>query len=569
MSQVKPRRIGDQLVDVGIITQDQLKIALIEQKTSRDQIGKILVRLGFMTEENLRQHLGQSLGHESVDLKLLVPDASALELVDQQLARQLKVLPTAYDRDKKRLSLAMSDTFNIIAIDRIAATIDNDIEIDTLLASESDLDQAIDTFYGYDLSIDGILQELESGKSQVSISRIEQEEHSHPLVRLIDALLSDAVKMRASDIHFEPEDMFLRIRYRIDGVLQQIRSLHKNFWSAMVVRLKVMSSMNIAETRSPQDGRISLTIGSNLIDFRVSSQPTIHGENIVLRILDRNKGIVPIDQLQLSKRAFTQLQLMMSRPEGIIMVTGPTGSGKTTTLYSILNHLNEESVNIMTLEDPVEYPLSMVRQSSVNASVKMDFADGIRSLMRQDPDIILVGEIRDVDTATMAFRAAMTGHQVYSTLHTNSATAAFPRLLDIGVKSSVMTENVIGIIGQRLVRKVCGACKNAYVPNDIEKKVLGVGKDDSPLIYKAIGCESCNHTGYKGRAAIMEVLRIDTDLDILLSRGASPIEIEQAAASNGFESLADDGIRKILEGLTTLDELSRVVNLTHRLDRLK
>jgi len=569
MSQVKPMRIGDQLVDVGIITQDQLKIALIEQKTSRDQIGKILVRLGFMTEENLRQHLGQSLGHESVDLKLLVPDASALELVDQQLARQLKVLPTAYDRKKKRLSLAMSDTFNIIAIDRIAATIDNDIEIDTLLASESDLDQAIDTFYGYDLSIDGILQELESGKSQVSISRIEQEEHSHPLVRLIDALLSDAVKMRASDIHFEPEDMFLRIRYRIDGVLQQIRSLHKNFWSAMVVRLKVMSSMNIAETRSPQDGRISLTIGSNLIDFRVSSQPTIHGENIVLRILDRNKGIVPIDQLQLSKRAFTQLQLMMSRPEGIIMVTGPTGSGKTTTLYSILNHLNEESVNIMTLEDPVEYPLSMVRQSSVNASVKMDFADGIRSLMRQDPDIILVGEIRDVDTATMAFRAAMTGHQVYSTLHTNSATAAFPRLLDIGVKSSVMTENVIGIIGQRLVRKVCGACKNAYVPNDIEKKVLGVGKDDSPLIYKAIGCESCNHTGYKGRAAIMEVLRIDTDLDILLSRGASPIEIEQAAASNGFESLADDGIRKILEGLTTLDELSRVVNLTHRLDRLK
>ena len=569
MSQVKPMRIGDQLVDVGIITQDQLKIALIEQKTSRDQIGKILVRLGFMTEENLRQHLGQSLGHESVDLKLLVPDASALELVDQQLARQLKVLPTAYDRKKKRLSLAMSDTFNIIAIDRIAATIDNDIEIDTLLASESDLDQAIDTFYGYDLSIDGILQELESGKSQVSTSRIEQEEHSHPLVRLIDALLSDAVKMRASDIHFEPEDMFLRIRYRIDGVLQQIRSLHKNFWSAMVVRLKVMSSMNIAETRSPQDGRISLTIGSNLIDFRVSSQPTIHGENIVLRILDRNKGIVPIDQLQLSKRAFTQLQLMMSRPEGIIMVTGPTGSGKTTTLYSILNHLNEESVNIMTLEDPVEYPLSMVRQSSVNASVKMDFADGIRSLMRQDPDIILVGEIRDVDTATMAFRAAMTGHQVYSTLHTNSATAAFPRLLDIGVKSSVMTENVIGIIGQRLVRKVCGACKNAYVPNDIEKKVLGVGKDDSPLIYKAIGCESCNHTGYKGRAAIMEVLRIDTDLDILLSRGASPIEIEQAAASNGFESLADDGIRKILEGLTTLDELSRVVNLTHRLDRLK
>ncbi len=391
MSQAKPKRLGDQLIEAGIITRDQLKIALIEQKSSKDQLGKILVRLGFMTEESLRHHLGESLGFESVDLKQLVPDASALELVDQQLARHLKVLPTAYDRDEKRLSLAMSDTFNIIAIDRIKAAVGNDIEIEAILASDSDLDQAIDTFYGYNLSIDGILQELESGTSQISTSRIEQEEYSHPLIRLIDALLSDAVKMRASDIHFEPEDMFLRIRYRIDGVLRQIRSLHKNFWSAMAVRLKVMSSMNIAETRSPQDGRISLTIGSNLIDFRVSSQPTIHGENIVLRILDRNKGIVPIDQLQLSKRAFTQLQLMMSRPEGIILVTGLTGSGKTTTLYSILNHLNEESVNIMTLEDPVEYPLAMVRQSSINISVKMDFADGIRSLMRQDPDIILLG----------------------------------------------------------------------------------------------------------------------------------------------------------------------------------
>ena len=565
MSPVKPKRIGDQLVEAGIITRDQLKIALIEQKSSKDQLGKILVRLGFLTEESLRHHLGESLGYDSVDLKLLVPDASALKLVDQQLARHLKVLPTAYDPGEKRLFLAMSDTFNIIAIDRIAAAVGNDIEIQAILASESDLDHAIDTFYGYNLSIDGILQEIESGKSQVSTSRIEQEEHSHPLVRLIDALLSDAVKMRASDIHFEPEELFLRIRYRIDGVLRQIRSLHKNFWPAMAVRLKVMSSMNIAETRAPQDGRISLTIGSNLIDFRVSSQPTIHGENIVLRILDRNKGIVPINQLQLSKRAFTQLQLMMSRPEGIILVTGPTGSGKTTTLYSILNHLNEESVNIMTLEDPVEYPLPMVRQSSINASMKMDFADGIRSLMRQDPDIILVGEIRDADTATMAFRAAMTGHQVYSTLHTNSASAAFPRLIDIGVKTSVMTENIIGIIAQRLVRKICDQCRHAYTPNDIEKKVLGLSEKESSPIYKAAGCDSCYHTGYKGRIAIMEVLRIDADLDMLVARGASPNEIDKAAINNGFESLADDGIRKILGGITTLDELSRVVNLTQRL----
>ena len=280
------------------------------------------------------------------------------------------------------------------------------------------------------LSIDGILHEIETGEIDWRSLAATSDEYSQPVVRLIDAVLTDAVKRDASDVHFEPEQNFLRIRYRIDGLLRQIRALHKPYWPAMAVRIKVMSNMNIAETRAPQDGRISLNISGRLVDFRVSAQPTIHGENVVLRILDRQKGIVPLDQVGLDDAQLDQLKLMIARPEGIILVTGPTGSGKTTTLYSVLNHINEEGINIMTLEDPVEYPMSMIRQTSVAEAAKLDFANGVRSMMRQDPDVILVGEIRDAATAEMAFRAAMTGHQVYSTLHTTPAIGAVPRLPD-------------------------------------------------------------------------------------------------------------------------------------------
>lgn len=562
MAEKPPKRLGDLLIDEGIITQDQLKIALIEQKTSGEQLGRLLVSLGFVSEDVLRDLLGESLGQNSISLKKLIPDQTALKIIDQTLARQLKVFPVSYDTGQKKLSVAMVDTFNIVVIDRIAAVIGSRVEIEPVLASEADLDYALDQFYGFELSIDGILHELEIRGT--GLQDLAAQETSHPLVRLIDVLLLDAVKKGASDIHFEPEAKYLRIRYRIDGVLRQIRSLHTKYWTAMVVRLKVISGMDITETRLPQDGRITLTIGIRGVDFRVASQPTVYGENIVLRILDRQKGIVPIDQLQLSDTAFSQLQLMMARPEGIILVTGPTGSGKTTTLYSMLNHLNNESVNIMTLEDPVEYPMPMVRQSSINSALKMDFASGIRSLMRQDPDIILVGEIRDNDTATMAFRAAMTGHKVFSTLHTNSASASFPRLQDIGIKNSIMTGNIIGIIAQRLLRRLCLHCKQAYRPEGLELRLLGV-EVQAPAIYRPVGCDQCHQTGYKGRFAIMEVLRIDADLDSLIAKAATPQEIEKKAHENGFKSLANEGIAKILDGSTSIDELSRIVDLTHRI----
>jgi type IV pilus assembly protein PilB len=384
-------------------------------------------------------------------------------------------------------------------------------------------------------------------------------------VRLISALLADAVERAASDIHFEPEQNFLRIRYRIDGVLRQIRSLHKTYWPAMAVRLKVMAKMNIAETRAPQDGRISATMSGRVVDFRVASLPTTHGENIVLRILDRQKGIVPLDKLGLEDAALELLKRMIARPEGIILVTGPTGSGKTTTLYSILNHINSDGINIMTLEDPVEYPMTLIRQTSVSDAAKLDFANGVRALMRQDPDAILVGEVRDKDTAEMAFRAAMTGHQVYSTLHTNSAVGAIPRLLDIGIVPDVMSGNIIGIVAQRLVRKLCRTCRQSYDPEVKERRVLGLTPAEPAVLYRGVGCEQCDYQGYRGRQSILEILKIDGGLDELIARRATAREILTSARAKGFKTLADDGVRMVRAGHTSLDELMRVVDLTDRM----
>ncbi len=367
-------------------------------------------------------------------------------------------------------------------------------------------------------------------------------------------------------MHFEPEESFLRIRNRIEGVLRQIRSLHKTYWSAIAVRLKVMADMNIAETRAPQDGSISRTIVGRQIDFRVASQPTIHGENIVLRVLDREKGVIPLENLELPAESLRTLKIMMSRPEGIILVTGPTGSGKTTTLYSLLNYLSSEQINVMTLEDPVEYPFPLIRQTSVNEAAGVDFANGIRSLMRQDPDVILVGEIRDEETAEMAFRAAMTGHQVYSTLHTNSAIGALPRLRDIGIIPEIMAGNIIGVVAQRLVRKLCRYCKQAYEPSPEEMQLLQNDMGLKPdKIYKAKGCTSCDNTGYKGRMALLEILKMNSDLDDLLAHGATTKEIKDAANKQGFFTLADDGVRHILEGSTSIAEVGRVADLTERM----
>ncbi|BAN34418.1 general secretion pathway protein E [Sulfuricella denitrificans skB26] len=557
--------LGKLLVLKGVISDDQLRIALLEQKHSSLPLGKLLTNLGFVTEATVREALSENLNQQSADLSHMVVDPSSLKLISKDIAKRYHVFPLDFDKPSLTLKLAMSDTNNIVALDQIRAMLGKDVIVTPILAGDSEIMRAIDQYFGFELSIDGILHEIETGEIDYQSLQTVSDEYSQPLVRLIDALLADAVQHGASDIHFEPEQFFLRIRYRIDGVLRQIRSLHKTYWAAMAVRLKVMSSMNIAETRAPQDGRISITFSGRPIDFRVSAQPTAHGENIVLRILDRQKGIVALDKLGLEENELTLLKLMLARPDGIILVTGPTGSGKTTTLYSILNHINTESVNIMTLEDPVEYPMNMIRQTSVNEAAKMDFANGIRSMMRQDPDVILIGEIRDADTAEMAFRAAMTGHQVYSTLHTNSAIGAIPRLLDIGVLPDIIAGNIIGIVAQRLMRKLCPHCKQPYQPEVMEGRLLGLEKEKLNItIYQATGCEHCNYQGYKGRIAIMELLKLDSDLDELIARRAPAIEVRAMALSKGFITLAEDGIRRVLDGSTSLEEVARVVDLTDK-----
>ncbi len=556
--------LGERLIEAGLITEDQLQVALKEQSRNDEPLGRILVRLGLLSEGVLRDTLGESLGQDAIELATAIPDPDALKMVPKNIARRYSMLPINFDKNEKVLTLAMADTLNVVAIDQVAATLGSGIGISTLVAGESEIEAAIEQFYQYELSIQGILREIDTGETDQLNVAMETEEYSHPLIRLVDAILADAVKRDASDIHLEPEAGFLRVRYRIDGVLRQVMALHRSYWPGMVVRLKVMAKMNIAETRAPQDGRIGLTLAGREIDFRVASQQTTHGENFVLRVLDRHKGIVPLEKLKLATGTLTTLQVMMARPEGIILVTGPTGSGKTTTLYSMLNYRNDESVNIMTLEDPVEYPMAMIRQTSLNEAAKLDFANGIRSMMRQDPDIILVGEVRDEETAEMAFRAAMTGHQVFSTLHTNSALGAIPRLIDIGVKPQIMAGNIIGIVAQRLVRRLCRHCKQAYAPDEAERALLGINSTKPVLLYREGSCETCSFRGYKGRLAVVEVLKINEELDEMIATMATRKELHLAALESGFKDLAEDAIRHVLGGATSLSEISRVVDLTAR-----
>jgi type II secretory ATPase GspE/PulE/Tfp pilus assembly ATPase PilB-like protein len=563
--QRKKLRLGELLVQQGLITTDQLSIALAEQRHNNIPLGRLLVRLGFVTENAIRDIMARTIGQQSVDLAQVVADPEALKLVPQEFARRNRVLPIAFDANDHVLTIATTEIFNVVAMDQLRAMLGPRIEIKTLLASEAQLEDYIDQFYGYELSVDGILKEIETGEIDYeSLQATGGDEYTQPMVRLVNALLVDAVKRGASDIHFEPEYAFVRIRYRIDGVLETVRSLHKSYLPGITVRLKVVSNMNIAETRAPQDGRLSLTLNGRQVDFRVSTQPTVYGENIVLRVLDREKSIISLDRMNFPKEIVEKLNLMLARPEGILIVTGPTGSGKTTTLYSLLAQRNDETVNIMTLEDPVEYPLTLMRQTSVNEVARMDFADGIRAIMRQDPDIILVGEVRDRETAEMAFRAAMTGHQVFTTLHTNSALGAFPRLLDIGIQPDIMAGNIIGVIAQRLVRVLCPHCKEAYAPSREERALLGAAGRDVSYIYRPVGCKHCDNKGYKGRTAVMELLVMDSDLDELVARRATAKELRAAALAKGFRPLAEEGLRRVLDGTTSLAEVRRTIDLTGR-----
>ncbi|MBV2234398.1 MAG: Flp pilus assembly complex ATPase component TadA [Sterolibacterium sp.] len=560
-------QLAELLISRGLLSQDQLRIALQEQHSTAQPLDELLVALGFIAADQLRDILAEHFGQQAICLKNLVADAQAIARIPRQFARHHQLFPVSHDTASNRLLVASASPEDIVAADQLHALLDGQLQIVWRRAASEEIQAAIERFYDHELSLDGILQELETGViDEASLGQtLGKQSYRHPIVRLVDSLLSEAIRQGASDIHFEPEAQFLRLRYRIDGVLRQAHIFHLRYWSAMLVRLKVMAGMNIAETRAPQDGRIAMTIAGKTLDLRCAAQPTIHGENLVLRILDHQRGIVPLEQLGVSASQLLLLKRMLARPEGLLLLTGPTGSGKTTTLYAILAHLNASKLNIMTLEDPVEYALPGIRQTSLSDAVKLDFAEGVRALLRQDPDIILIGEIRDPETASMALRAAMTGHQVFSTLHANSTIRAIPRLLDLGISPASLAGNLLGIIAQRLLRTLCPQCKQADLAQADALRLFAAANcaAAAPVkLYRAKGCADCGHTGYRGRTAVIELLRIDPGFDELIANRASLRTMHEHAASQGFVSLAENALRLVQEGLTSLEEVARVIDLT-------
>lgn len=555
-------RMGERMVQMGLITEDQLNVALQEKKISGKMLGTILVELGFVREDEMTAFLAQSSGVELFNPKTTIFDGEALALMDKQTSLKHQVLPISMD--EQYLYVAMSDPYDVVALDTLRRFVPKGRQIKPSVCTPAVLSDAIDAAYGYASSIKDILSELEEGKAQKDVSSLnEREAYTHPIVRLVNSLVFEAVKMGASDLHFEPEENFVRLRYRLDGVLFTAQTLHKQHWNGISQRLKIISNMNIADKLGPQDGRFNLNVGGREADFRVSSLPTVHGENIVLRVLDKSASIMPLKGLGFSKENMEKIAKANSRPEGIIIVTGPTGSGKTTTLYSMLNEINDVEVNIQTLEDPVEYSLPMIRQTHVREGV-LEFADGIKALLRQDPDIIFIGEIRDKTTAEMALKAAMTGHQVYTSLHTNDSFGALPRLFDLGMKPGMVAGAIIAIFAQRLSRRLCEKCKVPHVPTDQELIWLGVSsREGLPPIFRAkeLGCPACNNKGYKGRVALAEILLFDEQMDELVAKSVTKAELKVLAVKKGFKSLKDDGILKILEGITTFDAVGRVVDL--------
>lgn len=557
----KKGRMGDRMVAQGLITEDQLNVALQEKKINGKMLGEVLVDLGFISEEALTAFLAESSGFELFDPKHTIVDGDALALVEKAIALKHAMLPVSLNGSEMRV--AMADPYDVLALDTLRRFLPKGCHIKPLVTTAKVLSEAIDAAYGYASSINAILKELEESKEQKDVATLnENEAFTHPIVRLVNALVFDAVKLGVSDLHFEPEENFIRLRYRMDGVLYTAQILHKQHWNAISQRLKIMCGMNIADKLAPQDGRFNLNVGGREADFRVSSLPTVHGENIVLRVLDKSASIMPLSKLGFSEHNLDLIKRAQARPEGIVIVTGPTGSGKTTSLYSMLNEINTVEVNIQTLEDPVEYSLGMIRQTHVREGV-LEFGDGIKALLRQDPDIIFIGEIRDQTTAEMALKAAMTGHQVYTTLHTNDSFGAIPRLLDLGMKGGMLAGAIIAVFAQRLTRVLCKQCRVEYTPDEHECQILKVDPAKAPKIFKAKqgGCDMCKGQGYKGRIAVAEILFFDDELDESLARGESKADMKTLAIQKGFKSMKDDGILKVLEGVTDLKALADVVDV--------
>ncbi len=565
---VKTKRIGDRLVEQGILTKDQLVVALHEKQKTGAMLGEIFVNLGFISPEMLSSLLAESSGYEEFNFKKTMIEPEALACLTKKDALKYQVLPLSLNKETGMAVVAMADPYDVVALDKLRQLLPRGMTIVPRVSTPTAIADAIDSAYGHAVSIDGIMKELGGGQGAKDIdlsTMTEDQAYTHPIVRLVNALVTEAVKMGASDLHFEPEENFIRLRYRIDGEMVSVHTLHREYWNGICQRLKIMSGMNIADKLTPQDGRFGLDIGGREADFRVSALPTVHGENIVLRVLDKSSGIVPLEKLGFSDHNLRLIQKSQARPEGIIIVTGPTGSGKTTSLYSMINAINTVDVNIMTLEDPVEYALPMIRQANVKEGMGFSFGEGVKALLRQDPDIIFVGEVRDEVTAQQALKAAMTGHQVFTTLHTNDCFGAIPRLVDLGLKPGMLAGAIIASFAQRLVRRLCPQCKQAKPATAEECRLLGIDAKNPPMLHHAVGCPACNNSGFKGRIACAEILYLDEDLNDLIAEGAHRSKIKAMAREKGFRSMLDDGIEKVLQGTTSLDALMKILNFSDRL----
>lgn len=568
VSEQKGMRIGERLVGQGLITMDQLNVALHEKQKNRKMLGETLVELGFLDVDILTTFLAESTGHQQFDPKKTLLDPEALELIVKKEALKHQMLPISISSEKSELSVAMADPYDVVALDKLKQVLPRGFSLNLKICSPAIIADAIHKAYGVSTSIDAILKEI-SGDISAAKKNIEnlseEEAYSHPIVRLVNAMVFEAVKMGASDLHFEPEENFVRVRYRIDGDLITMHTLHREYWNGVCQRLKIMSQMNIADKLTPQDGRFSMNVGGREADFRVSALPTIHGENIVLRVLDKSASIMPLEKLDFSEHNMHLIQKSLARPEGIIIITGPTGSGKTTTLYSMINAINMPDVNIMTLEDPVEYSLGLIRQSSVRDGAGFTFGEGVKALLRQDPDIIFIGEVRDKVTAEQALKAAMTGHQVFTSLHTNDSFGAIPRLMDLGLQPGMMSGAIISCFAQRLVRRICLKCKESYKASPEECKLLKADPKSPPTLYRGAGCKECNNSGYKGRLGIHEILYMDEEIETAITIGGNKSDLKKIARKNNFKSMRADGILKVYEGLTSLEALTKTVNFADRM----
>ena len=572
-------RLIELLINNKVISKAQLDNALKIQKEKGSSLKNILITSGFVTEKDLMAVLSQGLGIPHISLSRFRIDPELLKLVPAEAANKYQIIPVS--KVGNMLTVAMSDPLNIFAIDDLRSF--TGMEIGTIIASQKEVQDAIDQYYGEatheaieELMKDMKTQEIEiiqmgNAEEKVDSERLFKLVEEAPVVKLTNMILENGIRTRSSDILIEPMEDSVRIRYRVDGVLKEAEKLPENMHESIVSRIKVMSELNIAERRLPQDGRFKLQIGNNSVDFRVSILPSSKGEKVALRVLDKSQAMLDIDKLGFSEDALVKLKKCAARPHGMILVCGPTGSGKTTTLYSLMKHVHSPEKNLVTVEDPIEYQIEGINQVTARAETGLTFASALRSILRQDPDVIMIGEIRDFDTVDIAIKSALTGHLVLSTLHTTTAPGSVVRLINMGCEPFLISASLVAIIAQRLIRKLCPKCREAYKPGDVLCAKLGinindfgsrrtaaseVGKDIS--FYRAKGCAACLKTGYSGRVGICEVLTMTPAIRDLVLKCARENEVKHTARSEGMRTLREDGIAKVLAGFTSLEEVLRV-----------